>query len=301
MSIAFPNLPSVTFGMSGEPVRSKGIAELRDVLLMAKEPPKTNVDIEAWDLAIKQHTDQAAKAARQGHGFEFKLKSSLIMDDMIEAYRGTGVGVPYPASTPIFIAGFLPEPTLFVCIGDELTGCLKRIISYRLRMTGPDEESLAVNGVVQVRKNEVGDDVPVMPIEFPLRPSVRSGVLAQFDAAHALLCTIADSRHPVTRNSAQAKLNRARDKAGKPAIPPSWAVDYVTRLSSPNGGIVTDLGIGTHASPRPHDRRGHQRRLSSGKVTWVRDCRVNETLRHMTRDRIYYEMNSTLPSLSSGI
>jgi hypothetical protein len=31
---------------------------------------------------------------------------------------------------------------------------------------------------------------------------------------------------------------------------------------------------GVHASPRQHDRRGHQRRLRSGKVVWVKPCKV---------------------------
>lgn len=31
---------------------------------------------------------------------------------------------------------------------------------------------------------------------------------------------------------------------------------------------------GTHASPRQHDRRGHLRRLQSGKNVWVRPCKV---------------------------
>lgn len=31
---------------------------------------------------------------------------------------------------------------------------------------------------------------------------------------------------------------------------------------------------GTHASPRQHDRRGHLRRLRSGRNVWVRDCKV---------------------------
>lgn len=31
---------------------------------------------------------------------------------------------------------------------------------------------------------------------------------------------------------------------------------------------------GTHASPRQHDRRGHLRRLASGKTVWVRHCKV---------------------------
>jgi hypothetical protein len=31
---------------------------------------------------------------------------------------------------------------------------------------------------------------------------------------------------------------------------------------------------GTHASPRLHDRRGHLRKLSSGKTVWIRNCKV---------------------------
>lgn len=33
---------------------------------------------------------------------------------------------------------------------------------------------------------------------------------------------------------------------------------------------------GTHASPRQHDRRGHLRRLRSGKNVWVRACKVGD-------------------------
>jgi hypothetical protein len=33
---------------------------------------------------------------------------------------------------------------------------------------------------------------------------------------------------------------------------------------------------GTHASPRPHDRRGHYRTLKSGKQVWVRNMRVGK-------------------------
>jgi hypothetical protein len=36
-----------------------------------------------------------------------------------------------------------------------------------------------------------------------------------------------------------------------------------------------DLG-GTHASPRYHDRRGHQRRLRNGKTVWVKACKVGD-------------------------
>lgn len=37
----------------------------------------------------------------------------------------------------------------------------------------------------------------------------------------------------------------------------------------------TSLG-GTHASPKPHDRRGHQRMYKSGKVVYVRPCTINK-------------------------
>lgn len=36
---------------------------------------------------------------------------------------------------------------------------------------------------------------------------------------------------------------------------------------------------GTHASPRQHDRRGHLRRLRSGKNVWVKSCKVGDASR----------------------
>lgn len=36
---------------------------------------------------------------------------------------------------------------------------------------------------------------------------------------------------------------------------------------------------GTHASPRLHDRRGHLRRLKSGKNVWVNACKVGDAAR----------------------
>jgi hypothetical protein len=32
---------------------------------------------------------------------------------------------------------------------------------------------------------------------------------------------------------------------------------------------------GTHASPKPHDRRGHLRRYKNGKVVYIRSCTIN--------------------------
>ena len=62
-----------------------------------------------------------------------------------------------------------------------------------------------------------------------------------------------------THVEAPAKLNRAREKKGKQPIPDSVQV----RIKK----SVRDAykGSGTHASPRPHWRRGHVRQLSTGK------------------------------------
>lgn len=38
----------------------------------------------------------------------------------------------------------------------------------------------------------------------------------------------------------------------------------------------TECQGGTHASPRLHDRRGHLRRLRSGKNVWVKACKVGD-------------------------
>ena len=80
----------------------------------------------------------------------------------------------------------------------------------------------------------------------------------------------------------------ARHKAGKPEIPPVWQVEYVTWLGRREAKPYVDHG-GTHASPRPHDRRGHRRHLSDGRAVWVRSCHVGETARHMSRGHAFYE------------
>lgn len=38
---------------------------------------------------------------------------------------------------------------------------------------------------------------------------------------------------------------------------------------------------GTHATPRLHDRRGHLRRLPSGKTCWVKACKVGDASKGM--------------------
>ena len=51
--------------------------------------------------------------------------------------------------------------------------------------------------------------------------------------------------------------------------------DWHTVALKPTSQKIEPQG-GTHASPRPHDRRGHHRTLKSGKQVWVRNMRVGK-------------------------
>lgn len=69
---------------------------------------------------------------------------------------------------------------------------------------------------------------------------------------------------------AQTFTNRRKIAAGK--VPSyDWhtvVIEAVEPKAEPKGG--------THASPRLHDRRGHLRRLRSGKNVWVKSCKVGD-------------------------
>lgn len=64
--------------------------------------------------------------------------------------------------------------------------------------------------------------------------------------------------------------NRRKIAQGKQ---PTYA--WRTVIIEPKQARSTGLG-GTHASPRLHDRRGHLRRLRSGKNVWVKPCKVGK-------------------------
>jgi hypothetical protein len=113
------------------------------------------------------------------------------------------------------------------------------------------------------------------------------------DIIAVILSLIADARSPVARVEAPDKLNKARAKRGKPPIPPYWRIEppkpTVLVPNAARDAVATKSG-GTHASPRPHERRGHPRHLSGDRTVWVRSARVNALIPHLTRDRAYYEI-----------
>ena len=110
--------------------------------------------------------------------------------------------------------------------------------------------------------------------------------------AVVLLSLIADSRSSVIRVEADAALNKARVKRGKTPILPYWKIEppKPTVLVPGSAPKPATAKGGTHASPRPHDRRGHPRNLKSGRTVWVRDCRIHALLLHLTRGRDFYEV-----------
>lgn len=67
--------------------------------------------------------------------------------------------------------------------------------------------------------------------------------------------------------------NRRKIEQGKP---PTY--DWRTVVIEPVQAKQEHQG-GTHASPRLHDRRGHLRRLRSGKNVWIKACKVGDASR----------------------
>ena len=97
----------------------------------------------------------------------------------------------------------------------------------------------------------------------------------------AALLLLATDGVAVERIEASVKLNKARAKSRKPAIPPHWRVataDYITAITPRQRQRDGEGGGGHHASPIPHLRRGHLRKLSEyhgGGERWIRDSLVN--------------------------
>lgn len=65
--------------------------------------------------------------------------------------------------------------------------------------------------------------------------------------------------------------NIKRIKKGKKPL-----FEWETISVEPKPAVPSISLGGTHASPKPHDRRGHQRRLKSGKTVYIRPTTINK-------------------------
>lgn len=72
----------------------------------------------------------------------------------------------------------------------------------------------------------------------------------------------------------QSLINSKRAAKGKGPALFDWRT-VIVKPAQPKGASQG----GTHASPRLHDRRGHWRKYPSGKVGWVKSCKVGDPTR----------------------
>ena len=94
------------------------------------------------------------------------------------------------------------------------------------------------------------------------------GVLAGVGAWLKALSPDSLAYKPTARKS---HINSKRAAKGKGPILFDWHTVHVTPAKQKR-----DYKGGTHASPRLHDRRGHWRKYPSGKVGWVKNCKVGD-------------------------
>ncbi len=75
---------------------------------------------------------------------------------------------------------------------------------------------------------------------------------------------------------APEKLNKKRAKKDRVPLFEYKILDIVVEVMQADKAAKKPHQGGTHASPRMHKRRGHVRRLRSGRATWVRDTIVGK-------------------------
>lgn len=112
----------------------------------------------------------------------------------------------------------------------------------------------------QIRYGAVNDDEPV-------DKELAELMLAQVGVWYGLMDRRIEAYVPTVRDTFT---NRRKIQQGKaPTL--DWTTVYI-EPAKPR----SDSKGGTHASPRLHDRRGHLRRLPSGKNVWIKSCKVGD-------------------------
>ncbi len=198
------------------------------------------------------------------------------------------ITVPYPVTPIIWRAPNNPFPVVLVVLSNGFTGELQTIGGWVPGLDPSGHPSLTIRTLLNFVWSEDEQRYGIaMPTNTDPEDLRSIGGIASL--AVGITMQLADDRHELIRNTTPVKLNAARVKRGVLPIPDYWRVAY--RTAPTHAGHASGKG-GTHTSPRPHGRRGHERHLASGKTVWVRDCRINETLRHLTRDREYYRLRS---------
>ena len=114
-----------------------------------------------------------------------------------------------------------------------------------------------------------GDTIRYGPVDedAQMDEGVAKTILGLLSKWYAALSTGIDSHTPTLQRTFTNRRKMAQGKT------PSY--DWHTVKIGPAKSKAEPQG-GTHASPRLHDRRGHLRRLRSGKNCWVKPCKVGD-------------------------
>ena len=114
----------------------------------------------------------------------------------------------------------------------------------------------------------------------------RSSLVSVADGVGSLSMMLATRGIKCKRKEPSQKLQKARVKRGHSLLP------IVTHVNTQKYyEAMENVEKGHHASPVPHLRRGHRRRLGEGRETWVRDCIVNCcSLDEASKARDHYEV-----------
>ena len=243
------------------------------------ECPKFHLTVEESDdsASAPQFVQEAAHEAKTGRLFVVeKLSLALVKTLSPDSNDAIGNSVPRPPFARTFILATI-ENLPDVC----LLGAAENGFSTDMTQRPGFEFGCLYPG--RLENGAIGWNAPS-----------KDDITVFGNIISVILSLIADSRCPAKRIEVDAKLNKARIKRGKAPIPPYFLIEppkptvlvpdaAPARFSAAKGG--------THASPRPHDRRGHPRHLKKGdRTTWVRSTRVNALIPHLTRDRSHYEI-----------
>lgn len=139
------------------------------------------------------------------------------------------------------------------------------VATWHMRSKGYDKPP----GFTYVR---TGEGLRIASIDDnPQGTEAARGVLA---AIGGWLLSLTPQTQAYTPTPRPSLINSKRKAKGKPPALFDWHTVTIGPRPAPGFGKG-----GTHASPRLHDRRGHWRKYPSGKVGWVKNCKVGDASR----------------------
>ncbi len=250
-----------------------------------------------------RHADQEfSRRIANAQVFDFGLcdvvQDGSRMPYILDLFTGGFIDLPYP--TVLYQCG-QPRCRLTLAI-DRLTVVVPNVArSYRTVIYVQDgsERTFGLLGTAIYGFQQ--RDEATVNLDFMPSRELFDGRL-KFQAAYApegthvnqqvaevavrwfLNCALALATDGVPRETFKASslINAERARKGKPRVPTVTRVNFAAYLAA-----IEQTDKGHHASPVPHLRRGHIRRLEDGRRVWVRDCLVNASpdVRTVRRDK----------------